>query len=350
MPGWPEPKVAELPLPNFDNSGYMKIFVTRKIPGDHLEKLKKEGFEVAISEFNRVITTEGLLEGIKGVDAILSLLTDKIDGDVMDAAGPQLKLISNYAVGFDNIDIEAATKRGIIVCNTPSDEVNEAVAEHTWALILALARRIVEADEATRRGAYRGWEPDIFLGTNLIGKTLGVVGLGRIGSMVARRAQGYKMNVLYTKNSPDPDAERELGVKFASLDELLANSDFVSLHVPLTAETRHMMDKDTFAKMKKGSYLINTARGQVVDERALVDALASAQIAGAALDVFDNEPNISPEIIADQKVITTPHIASATREARDKMGEQAVAAIIDTLKGVKPQNIVDEKVWDIRRK
>lgn len=168
--------------------------------------------------------------------------------------------------------------------------------------------------------------------------------------MVARRAQGYKMNVLYNKTSPDPDAERELGVKFASLDELLANSDFISLHVPLTAETRHMMNKDTFAKMKKGSYLINTARGQVVDERALVDALASAQIAGAALDVFDNEPNISPEIIADQKVITTPHIASATREARNKMGEQVVAAIIDTLKGVKPQNIVDEKVWDIRRK
>lgn len=328
----------------------MKIFVTRKIPGDHLEKLKNEGFDVAISDFNRIITTEELLEGIRGVDAILSLLTDRIDGDVMDAAGPQLKLISNYAVGFDNIDVEAATKRGIIVCNTPSDEVNEAVAEHTWALILALARRIVEADEATRRGAYRGWEPDIFLGTNLIGKTLGIVGLGRIGLMVARRAQGYKMNVLYNKTSPDPDAERELGVKFASLDELLTNSDFVSLHVPLTAETRHMMNKDTFAKMKKGSYLINTARGQVVDERALVDALASAQIAGAALDVFDNEPNISPEIIADQKVITTPHIASATREARNKMGEQVVAAIIDTLKGVKPQNIVDEKVWDIRRK
>jgi glyoxylate reductase len=328
----------------------VKIFVTRQIPGNHLEKLKEAGFEVVVSPFNRPLTTEELLAGIAGVDAILSLLTDKIDGDVMDAAGPQLKLISNYAVGFDNVDVEAATKRGIVVTNTPSDEVNEAVAEHTWALLLALARRIVEADEATRHGAYKGWEPDIFLGTNLIGKTLGIVGMGRIGSMVARRAQGYKMNVLYNKHTPDPDAERELGVKFATLDELLGASDFVSLHVPLTPETRHMMNAATFAKMKKGSYLINTARGPIVDERALVNALSEAQIAGAALDVFDNEPNIDPELISNQKVVTTPHIASATWEARNKMGEQAVSALIDTLKGIKPQNMVDEKVWDLRRK
>lgn len=315
-----------------------------------MEKLKNEGFEVTVSDFNRALTTEELLKGIVGADAILSLLTDKIDGDVMDAAGPQLKLISNYAVGFDNIDVADATARGIVVTNTPSDEVNEAVAEHTWALILALARRIVEADEATRHGGYKGWEPAIFLGTNLIGKTLGIIGMGRIGTMVARRAMGYKMNVLYTKRTPDPEAERDFGVKFASLDELLGSSDFVTLHVPLTPETRHMMNAETFAKMKKGSYLVNTARGPVVDERALVNALTEAQIAGAALDVFDNEPNIDPELISNQKVITTPHIASATWEARNKMGEQAVSAIMDTLKGTKPQNLVDEKVWDIRRK
>jgi glyoxylate reductase len=328
----------------------MKVFVTRKIPGESLEKLKSKGYEVIISDLGRPVTPEELLEGIKGADAVMSLLNDKIDGDVMDAAGPQLKIISNYAVGFDNIDIDAATKRGIVVTNTPSDEVNEAVAEHTWALILALARRIVEADEATRHGAYKGWEPDIFLGTNLIGKTLGIVGMGRIGSMVARRAQGYKMNVLYNKRTPDPEAERELGVKFASLDELLAQSDFVTLHVPLTPETRHMIDKESFAKMKKGSYLVNTARGPVASERDLIDALASGQLAGAALDVFDNEPNISPELIGNQQVITTPHIASATREARNKMGEQSVGAIIDVLSGIKPQNIIDEKVWEARRK
>lgn len=327
-----------------------KIFVTRKLPGDYEDKLKAAGHEVNVSDFNRPLTNEELLKGITGVDGIISLLTDKIDGEVMDAAGPQLKIISNYAVGFDNINIPEATKRGIVVTNTPSDEVNEAVAEHTWALILSLARRIVEADEATRRGMYRGWEPDIFLGTNLIGKTLGIIGMGRIGTMVARRAQGYKMNVLYNKHTPDPDAERDLGVKFVTLDELLAQSDFVSLHVPLNDETRHLMNKEAFAKMKKGSYLINTARGQVVDERDLVDALGNAQIAGAALDVFDNEPDISPELINNQKIVITPHIASATWEARNKMGEQAVGAIVDMFNGTKPQNLVDEKVWDIRRK
>lgn len=327
-----------------------KIYVTRKIPGESLEKLKTSGNDVTISDVGRPLTPEELLNGIKGADAVLSLLTDKIDGDVMDAAGPQLKIISNYAVGFDNIDTDAATKRGIIVCNTPSDEVNEAVAEHTWALILALARRIVEADEATRRGAYKGWEPDIFIGTNVIGKALGIVGLGRIGTMVARRATGYKMNVLYNKREPDPTAEQELGVKFVSLDELLRQSDFVTLHVPLTDETRHMINKDTLAKMKTGAFLVNTARGPVINERDLVDALRSGHLGGAALDVFDNEPNIAPELIEAPNVITTPHIASATWEARNKMGEQAVAAIIDTMTGTKPQNMVDEKVWEVRRK
>lgn len=327
-----------------------KIFVTRKIPGESLEKLKNSGHEVTISDLGRPLSNEELLVGIKGKDAVLSLLTDKIDGDVMDAAGPQLKIISNYAVGFDNIDLPEATKRGIIVTNTPSDEVNEAVAEHTWALILAITRRIVEADEATRNGAYKGWEPDIFLGHSIIGKTLGIIGLGRIGSMVARRAEGYNLTVLYNKREPDPEAEKELGVEFTSLNDLLSKSDIVSLHVPLTPETRHMMNKDTLALMKKRSFLINTARGQIVEEDALVQALRHGDLAGAALDVFDNEPNINPELTAMPNVITTPHIASATWEARNKMGEQAVASIIETLGGGKPQNIVDEKVWDIRRK
>ncbi len=327
-----------------------KIFVTRKIPGDHLQKLTEAGHEVAVSEFSRPLTPAELVEKVKGVDAILSLLTDKIDGDLIDVAGPQLKIISNYAVGFDNVDIKASTDRGVVVTNTPSDEVNESVAEHTWALTLGLARRIVEADEATRRGGYKGWEPDIFLGVNLVGKTLGVVGLGRIGSMVARRAKGYNMTVLYNKHEPDLEAEKELGVKFATLDDLLANSDFVSIHVPLTDATRHMFNKEAFSKMKKGSYLINTARGPIVDERDLVEALKSGNLKGAALDVFDNEPNIDPELIGMPNVITTPHIASATIEARQKMGEQSVSAIIDLLKDSKPQNMVNPDVWERRRK
>lgn len=328
----------------------MKVFVSRKIPGDHLDKLKIEGNDVTVSEFNRPLTPAELVDKVKGADAILSLLSDRIDGDLIDAAGPQLKIVSNYAVGFDNVDVKALTDRGVPITNTPSDEVNESVAEHTWALLLALARRIVEADEATRHGAYKGWEPDIFLGHNVVGKNLGIIGLGRIGSMVARRAQGYNMTVLYNKREPDPKAEAELGVKFVSLDELYAQSDFVSLHVPLTDETRHMVNKDAFAKMKKGAFLVNTARGPVVDERDLVDALRDGTLGGAALDVFDNEPNIAPELYDAPNVITTPHIASATWEARNKMGEQAVSAILDTLSGKKPENLVNPEVWEKRRK
>jgi glyoxylate reductase len=328
----------------------MKIFATRKIPGESLEKLKVNGNEVSVSDVDRPLTPSELLEKSKGVDALLSLLTDRVDGDLMDAIGPQLKIVSNYAVGFDNVDVKAAGDRGILVTNTPSDEVNEAVAEHTWALISALARRIVEADEATRRGMYRGWEPGIFLGTNLIGKTLGIVGLGRIGTMVARRAQGYKMNIVYNKHTRDMECEEKMGVKFYELDSLLAESDFITMHVPLTEETRHMINKDTFAKMKKGAFLVNTSRGPVVNEGDLVEALRSGRLAGAGLDVFDNEPNIDPELVGMENVVLTPHIASATWEARNKMGEQAVSAILDTFSGKKPQNLVDEAVWDKRRK
>lgn len=322
-----------------------KIFVSRKFPGTALDKLTSSEHKVAISEFDRPMTAEEFLERAKGADGILSFLTDKIDGEVIDAIGPQLKLISNYAVGFNNIDIDQATEKGVVVTNTPSDEVNEAVAEHAWALMLSLARKIVEADESAKRGAYRGWEPGIFLGKNMAGKTLGIVGLGRIGSMVAARAKGWNMHVLYNKRSPDPEAERELGVEFADLDRLFAESDFVTLHVPLTNQTRNMINRDSIYKMKKGVILVNTARGPVVHEQDLVDALRDGHVGGAGLDVFENEPNINPELISMENVILTPHIASATHEAREKMGQQAVDAIIDTLSGKKPENLVNENVW-----
>lgn len=327
-----------------------KIFVSRKIPGKALEKLKASGHEVLISEFDRPLTEEEFLEKARGMDAVLTLLTDRVNADVIDAIGPQLKIVSNYAGGFDNIDIKAATDRGVVVTNTQSDEVSEAVAEHTWALILALTRRIVEADEATRRGGYKGWEPDIFLGPSLKGKTLGIVGLGRIGSMVAGRAEGFKMKVLYNNRKPDPEKEKELGVEFAELDKLLSESDFISLHVPLTEETRHMINRETLGKTKKGAYLINTSRGPVVNEHDLVEALRSAQLSGAALDVFENEPDINPELLGMENVILTPHIASATKEAREKMSEQAVNAILFVLSGKKPENLVNEEVWQKRRK
>lgn len=328
----------------------MNIFVSRQLPTTKLVDLKNSGHEVIISEFNRPLTSEEFLERAKGKDAVLSLLTDKIDGEVMDAIGPQLKIISNYAVGFDNINIQEATDRGIVVTNTSCSEVDEAVAEHTWALISGLLRRVVEADEATKRGAFKGWEPDIFLGSSLSGKTLGIVGLGNIGTMVAHRALGFKMNVIYNKRNRDMECEEKLGVKFSSLDSLLSDSDIVSLHVPLNEETRHMINKDSLAKMKKGSYLINTARGAVVDEHDLVDSLRSGHLIGAGLDVFDNEPNIDPELVGMENVILTPHIASATREARERMGELAVSAILSTLNNDIPANIVNKEVWENRRK
>src|SRR3989344_3084339 len=179
----------------------MKIFVTRKIPGDHLEKLKKAGYEVEVSEHDRILTDSALVEKVKGIDGLISMVTDRVDGDLLDAVGPGLKIISNYAGGFDNMDVGAATDLGIVVANTPSETVNESVAEHTWSLILALANRIVEADEFMRQGKFRGWEPDLFLGTNLIGKTLGIIGLGRIGTMVARRAFGGEKKGIYFKKT-----------------------------------------------------------------------------------------------------------------------------------------------------
>ncbi len=318
----------------------MRIFVTRKVPGD-LEPLKN-GNEFIISEFDKALSPQELIEKAKGVDALLSLLTDKIDGEVMDAIGPQLKVISNYAVGFDNINIKDATDRGIVVTNTPCEEVDEAVAEHTWALISGLSRRIVEADEATKRGAYKGWEPNIFLGTSLIGKTLGIVGFGGIGTMVARRAEGYGMKILYTRRTKDD--------KSVDLDTLLQQSDVVSLHVPLCDETRHMINKASLSKMKKGSFLINTARGPVVDEHDLIDSLKDGHLAGAGLDVYDNEPNIEPELVGMENVILTPHIASATHEAREAMAKLAVNGILKTLGNEIPENIVNKDVWPNRRK
>lgn len=328
----------------------MKIFVTRQIPGNFLEEIKNKGHDVSISDLDRPLTAEELLERCKGVEGILSLLTDKIDGDVIDAIGPQLKIISNYAVGFDNINVTDATQRGVVVTNTPSDEVNEAVAEHTWALILALTRRVVEADEATRRGAYRGWEPDIFLGSSLKGKTLGIVGLGRIGSIVAERAKGFGMQVVYNKHSRDVECEEKMGIRYCSLEELLGQSDIVTLHVPLNGETKHLINKDTLGKMKVGSYLINTARGPVVREHDLVESLRAGHLKGAALDVFETEPNIDPELFGMPNVITTPHIASGTIEARNEMGKMAVDALINFASGTMPSNMVNKEVWEKRRK
>ncbi len=326
-----------------------RVFVSRKFPGTQLERLVNSGNEVVVCEHDRPLTPEEFLEKSKGTDAVLSFLTDNIDGEVIEAVGPQIKIFSNYAVGFDNINVKDATDRNVLIANTPCDEVNEAVAEHAVSLMLALSRRIVEADESTKRGSYRGWEPNIFLGHALKSKTLGIIGLGRIGTMAAKRVKGFDMRVLYNKRSPDPEAEKEFGIEFADLDSLYRESDFISIHVPLTEETRAMIGRDAIGKMKHGVILVNTARGPIVDEHALVDGLREGKVGGAGLDVFETEPNINPELIGMENVILTPHIASATHEAREKMGQLAVDAILKTFNGEKPENLVNPEVWSTRR-
>ncbi|MFA6099737.1 MAG: D-glycerate dehydrogenase [Patescibacteria group bacterium] len=321
----------------------MKIFVTRKIHEAGLAMLKKAGYKITVYPKDQMIDQKALLAGVKGKDALLSLLTDKIDEAVFKAAGPQLKVVANYAVGFDNVDLQAAKKHGVIITNTPSDKVNESVAEHTFALMLALAHRIPEADHFAKRGQYRGWSPMLLNGTDLNGKTLGLIGAGRIGSMVARHAvQGFGMKLLYADMRPNQDLEKNFGGRKVSQETLLKKADFISLHVPLMPSTIHLMSTKQFNLMKKTAFLINTARGPVVDEKALIKALRSKKIAGAALDVFECEPAIdcdlrdNMELKSFENVILTPHIASATEAARRAMSEVAAQNIIAVLKGKKP--------------
>ncbi len=318
-----------------------RVFVTRSIPDAGIKLLEEAGFFVDLYPHDEIIPRKELLGRVKGADAILSILTDKIDDEVFAAAGPQLKIVANYAVGFDNIDLDAAKKRNIFVTNAPGPEITEAVAEHTIALILALSRRIVESDRFTREGKYAGWGPKMLLGSALKGKTLGIVGLGRIGYVAAEHAvAGFGMKVVYFDHKPHADFEKEYNAK-----QLLAASDFVSLHVPLTPETKHLMNQETFSYMKPGAFLINTARGPVVEERALLEALRDKRIGGAALDVFECEPSIDCdmgdhlELKSFETVILTPHTASATIEARQAMSRAAAENIIAALSSKTPPNL-----------
>jgi len=321
----------------------MQVFVTRKIHEAGLNLLKKAGFKVTVYPQDQIIDRQALLKGVKGKDAVLSLLTDKIDGQVFKAAGPKLKIVANYAVGFDNVDLKAAQKHNVIVTNTPSDKVNESVAEHTFALMLALAHRIPEADHFAKRGLYKGWSPTLLNGVDINGKTLGLIGAGRIGAMVARHAvNGFGMKLIYSDMRPNPELEKELGAKKVSQEELLKKADFISLHVPLIPSTVHLISSKQLAMMKTSAFLINTARGPVVDEKALLKALKAKKIAGAGLDVFECEPAIdcdlrdNLELKSFENVILTPHIASATEAARRDMAEIAAKNIIAVLKGKKP--------------
>jgi len=316
----------------YDNG--MKVFVTYQIPEAGIKKLQEAGHEVVVRQEQALISREELVAALKEYDAILPLLTDKIGAEEIAQAGKQLKVIANYAVGYDNIDAKAAAERGIVVTNTP-DVLTDAVADHTITLMTALARRVVEADQFVRDGKFKGWRPMLLLGTGLRDKVLGIVGLGRIGSEVGRRAMtGLGMKVAYSDLQPSAEFEREAEARFyPELDSMLPEVDVVSLHVPLVEATKHLINKERLAAMKETSLLINTARGAVIDEAALVAALKDKVIAGAALDVFENEPDLAAGLKELSNVVLTPHVASATRETRSKMSELAADNIIAVLAG-----------------
>ena len=320
------------------------VYITRRIPDAGLERLRADVERVDMNLENRALSTAELLAAVRGRDAIVCLLTDRMDAGVMDAAGPQLKVIADFAVGYNNVDIAAATARHIAVTNTP-DVLTETTADIAWTLLLSIARRAVEGDRVVRGGAWQGWEPLQFLGREVNGGTLGIVGAGRIGHATARRAVGFDMRILYCSRTAKPEWEHTLAAHRRDLEALLAESDFVSLHVPLTDETHHLIGAAQMARMKPTAYLINTSRGPIVNEAALVEALRAGTIAGAGLDVYEHEPKLTPGLAALDNVVLLPHIGSATRETRDKMALMVADNVLAALQIQRPPNCVNPDIY-----
>jgi glyoxylate reductase len=306
------------------------VLVTRRLPSSVIAKLEEQ-CDVDLYTGSTAISREEMLQRVKGKDAIVCLLTEPIDAAVLDAAGPQLKIVANVAVGYNNIDVPACRARGVVVTNTP-DVLTNACADFTWGLILAITRRLSEGERVVRAGAWGGWALDYMLGMELRGKQLGLVGVGRIGRAVAAKAPAFGMTIAYADQVPADIP----GAVQMPLDRLLATSDVVSLHVPMTPETRHLIDKKALARMKRSAYLINTSRGPVVDESALAWALKERLIAGAALDVYEKEPEINPDLLSFENVLLIPHLASATTETRTAMADLAVSNAIAVLNGQAP--------------
>jgi glyoxylate reductase len=325
----------------------IKVFATGPLPKPVKEKLARFA-DLKLWEEPTAISDEELLEQIKDRTAVVCLLGDKISAEVMDAA-PELKLVANVAVGFDNVDLVHAQKRGILVVNTPG-VLDNATADLAFGLLLACARRIVEADQYVREHQWQGWRTDLLLGTDLSGKTLGIVGMGRIGEAMGRRALGFGMKIIYTRKGneeKDHRLNRELGARRVSLPELISSSDVISIHSPLNHETRHLIGKVELSRVRKHCILINTARGAVVDQKALIAALQDGKLAGAGLDVFEDEPQVPDELIALKNVVLVPHIGSATNETRVAMAQLAVEGLIAAFTERMPENIVNKDVWPL---
>jgi len=324
-----------------------KIVVTRRIPEPAVEILREAG-DVWVSPDDRPLEVSELHEAIAGADVVVTLLHDKVDDAFLDAAGDQLRAVCNVAVGFDNIDVPAATKRGVLVTNTPA-VLTEATADLAMTLILAVTRRIGEGERIIRAREPWSWHMFMLLGTGLQGKTLGVVGMGAIGQSLARRAKAFGMEIVYSDARQAPaEVEQELGARRVELDELLRTADVVSIHAPLMDETRHLINADTLGLMKESAYLVNSARGPIIDEAALVDALKAGKIAGAGLDVYENEPETHPGLVDLDNVVLLPHLGSATIETRTAMGVLAAENAVLALRGERPKTPVNPEVLEGR--
>ena len=316
----------------------MKVFISYRFPEAALARIK-EKFDVSVNQEERLLSKEELSARVADVDALVCL-GNRVDRDVIDA-GKKLKIVANYGVGYNNIDAEYAAKKQVMVTNTPG-VLTETTADLTWAILMAIARRIVEADRFTKSGRFAGFDPYRLLGTDVHGKTLGILGLGRIGQAVAKRSLGFDMKVLYfAVRRKDQETEQRYGATYVDLDTLLRESDFVTLHVPLMDSTHHLIGKDKLALMKPTAFLINASRGAVIDEQALVEVLKERKIAGAALDVYEKEPQLSPGLSELNNVVLIPHLGSATQQTRNAMAEIVADNVIAALQGEPPPNLVN---------
>jgi glyoxylate reductase len=322
-----------------------RVFVSRIIPEEGLAPIR-DACDAEIWQDELPPPRDALLKAIEGCDGVLTLLTDKVDDEFLDHAGPQLKVVSNFAVGFDNVDIAACTKRGVAVGNTPG-VLTETTADLAWALLMAAARRLPEADRYVRDGQWRTWGPMLLMGPDVSGATLGIVGFGRIGQAMARRARGFGMRILYQDlHRASPLVEAEYGATFMTLEGLLPQSDFVSLHVNLSPETKGLINRERLGWMKKTAVLVNTSRGPVVDSMALADALRNGDIAAAALDVTDPEPiPMDHPLVGLDNCLIVPHIASASRATRDKMASMAAANLLAGLRGERLPTPVNPEIY-----